>query len=190
MRNCHFLFQDFHPKYAYQRRLYSQCQPLNIVVSSANTSSYTIQWHNDAVNCNESCTVWACWAIFKAASMKISKKCHSLTSFSTNKDRINMLPLANLFSIAIRIQSFTFQRPTASDVCIIATLPRIVSIQTSKSNTITAKEQDPAIQCIPNCSMLLYQPKQQTQCLLSLMNQSAFLLLPPLSFSRKVCPST
>ena len=50
-----FLFQDFHPKYAYQRRSYSQCQPLNIVVSSAKTPSYTIQWHEDAANCNDNC---------------------------------------------------------------------------------------------------------------------------------------
>ena len=38
-----------------QRLSYSQCQPSNIVMSSTNTPSYTIQWREDAANCNDNC---------------------------------------------------------------------------------------------------------------------------------------
>ena len=47
-----FHFKIFTRSMPYQRWSYSQCQPSNIVVSSAKTPSYTIQWHEDAVNCN------------------------------------------------------------------------------------------------------------------------------------------
>ena len=52
-----FHFKIFTRSMQYQRRTYSQCQPSNIVVSSAKTPSYTIQSHEDAVNCNDNCRV-------------------------------------------------------------------------------------------------------------------------------------
>ena len=41
----------------YQRRSYLQCQPLNIVMSSTKTPSYTIQWRKDAANFNDNCRI-------------------------------------------------------------------------------------------------------------------------------------
>ena len=53
-----FRFKIFTQSMQYQRQSYWQCQPLNIVVSSAKTPSYTIQWHVDAANCNDNCRTW------------------------------------------------------------------------------------------------------------------------------------
>ena len=108
-----FRFKIFTRSMQYQRRSYWQCQPLNIVVSSANTSSYTIQLHEDAVNCNDNCEMWL-FCSFSIANVKINKKCQSMTSFSINNRTIHTLPLSCFLSNVILTQLFDLLWSTLS----------------------------------------------------------------------------
>ena len=77
----------------YQIRSYLHCQPLNIVMSSTNTPSYIIQWHEDAANCNGNRRMWLLLVVFYTASVKINRKCQSITSFSINNGTMHTLQL-------------------------------------------------------------------------------------------------
>ena len=153
-----FHFKIFTRSMPYQRWSYSQCQPSNIVVSSAKTPSYTIQWHKDAMICNDNCEMWLLSAIFYAASMKINKKCHSATLFSINNNTIGTLSLTHLFSNAMRIQSFDFQWSTSSKSlhnCLSpkqqmdSTTPK-VTISHPKGKIQTYNTLQTAVCCCPN----------------------------------------
>ena len=146
----------------YQRRSYLQCQALNIVMSNAKTPSYTIQWREDAANCNGNKEV------FYTASMKINKKCHSATSFSINNDTIDTLPLTYFLSNAIRINSFnllwsTLSKPLHNSLSATqhmdSTTPKI-TISKSKYQIQTCNMFQTAVCWCPN----LY---QQVQCIIS-----------------------
>ena len=163
-----FHFKIFTQSMQYQRRSYLQCQPSNIVVSSAKTPSYTIQWHEDAVNCNDNCEMWLVSAIFEAESVKINKKCQSTTSFSINNGTMHTLPLTYLFYDAIRIQSFDFQWSTSSKSLhnsLTATHqvdsnPQKATISKLKYQIQTCNTFQTAVCCCPN----LY---QRMQCIIS-----------------------
>ena len=154
-----FCFKIFAQSGIYQRRSYSQCQPTNIVMSSANTPSYNIQWREDAANCNDDCEMWLVLVIFEASCVKINKKCHWTTSFSINNDVIDTLSLTYFFSNAIRCSSFIWT--DLYTVQIIAWLPLCHAthgFDHPKSNNITAKGPNPDMQYVPSCCLLLPQP--------------------------------
>ena len=163
-----FCLAIFTQNMQYQRRSYSQCQALNIVMSNAKTPLYTIQWREDAANCNGNCRMWLLLVVFYTASVKISKKCQSITSFSINDGTMYTLPLTYFLSNVIRTQPFDLHWSTSSkSLQNYPSATHQMDSATPKSNNIKAKGPDRDLRCVSNCSMLLSQPIPAVQCIIS-----------------------